>query len=107
MDAGPDDGRRARNHTATRLTNGRVVVAGGLDAAGDSLDSAELYDPATNTFSAAGTLTQAVAGALETLLPDGRVLLSGGQTGPSASPAVVATAQRYDPAANTWSPPGA
>jgi hypothetical protein len=33
-------------HTATRLTNGKVLVVGGQDAD----DSAELYDPATGSF---------------------------------------------------------
>jgi hypothetical protein len=44
-------------HTATLLADGRVLIACGT--AGNALadfDSAELYDPATGTFSPAGSL---------------------------------------------------
>src|SRR5438132_3254239 len=44
-------------HTATLLSNGKVLVAGG--AGGPILSSAELYDPATGTWSATGSLTTA------------------------------------------------
>src|SRR5438309_9733664 len=49
----------ARNgHTATLLPNGKVLVAGGQN--GNSiLTSAELYDPASGTWSATGSLTTA------------------------------------------------
>src|SRR5262245_53699059 len=46
--------------TATALADGRVLVAGGVDAAGTmALSSAEIFDPESNTWSAAGTLSQA------------------------------------------------
>ena len=41
-------------HTAVRLLDGRVLVVGGRSGAGDNLTSAELYDPATGTWSATG-----------------------------------------------------
>ena len=42
-------------HTATLLPNGKVLVAGGLDSSGLS-NSAELYDPASGTWSSTGSL---------------------------------------------------
>ena len=65
------------SHAATLLPNGRVLIVGGSD--GDhALASAELYDPATGTFSSAGSMSKARDGATATLLPDGRVLICGG-----------------------------
>ena len=50
-----------REHTATLLGNGQVLVAGGLGSGGSSdyLSSAELYDPVKGTWSATGTLISA------------------------------------------------
>ena len=68
---------RALSHTATLLPNGKVLVAGGyLEAA--SLASAELYDPATGTWSATGSLATGARNHTATLLPNGKVLVAGG-----------------------------
>src|SRR5207248_3447023 len=42
-------------HTATRLSDGRILVAGGLGSAG-YLASAEIYDPATGTWTPTGSM---------------------------------------------------
>ena len=68
---------RARAHTATVLPDGRVLVAGG-GAYPEPLDSAELRDPVSGTFSPAAPLATARAWHTATLLPDGRVLVAGG-----------------------------
>ena len=69
-------------HTATPLPSGKVLVAGGLtfdfDFDGTRLDSAELFDPATGTWSSAGDLNRGRFGHTATLLLDGRVLVAGG-----------------------------
>jgi N-acetylneuraminic acid mutarotase len=91
-------------HTATLLPNGTVLVAGGNDGTSgtSAVASAELYDPATNTWSAPGSMATARFGHSATLLPNGKVLVAGGFDGTSA----VASAELYDPATNTWSVAG-
>jgi len=44
-------------HTATFLSNGKVLVAGGWGDSSSCLASAELYDPATGSFTPAGSMT--------------------------------------------------
>ena len=44
-------------HTATPLSNGKVLVAGGQGISNEPLASAELYDPASGTWTATGSLT--------------------------------------------------
>src|SRR2546423_1454535 len=45
------------DHTTTLLLNGKALVAGGYN--GGSLGSAELYDPASGTWTATGSLSTA------------------------------------------------
>jgi len=90
------------NHTATLLPNGKVLVAGGNSGAGIQgiLNSAELYDPATGTWSLTASLNVPRSFSTATLLPNGKVLVAGGTSSPSS---VTATAELYDPATGTWS----
>ena len=66
-----------REHTATLLPNGKVLVAGGYNN-GSYLASAELYDPASGTWTATGSLNTARFEHTATLLPNGKVLVAGG-----------------------------
>jgi hypothetical protein len=89
------------NFTATRLQDGRVLVAGGVGIT--FWASAELYDPATRAFSATGSMAQKRSGHTATLLNDGRVLIVGGWSGFEI---YQATAELYDPATGTFSATG-
>jgi hypothetical protein len=90
-------------HTATLLTNGQVLVAGGYPNTGNANDtaSAELYDPHSGSFSATGSMADKRNHHSATLLLDGRVLVAGGVHMPGAN-----TAELFDPASGTFSPAG-
>ena len=94
--------------SATLLRNGDVLVAGGYDSiAPYVLRSAELYHPTTNTWASAGSFRDERGLHSATLLPNGKVLVAGGQGITYGSFATYwASAEEYDPAANTWSDAG-
>jgi hypothetical protein len=89
-----------RQHTATLLPNGEVLVAGG--GGGSLMSLAELYDPAAGTWSTTGSMSAGRANFTATLLPNGEVLVAGGTNGSS----YPSSAELYDPAAGTWSTTG-
>jgi hypothetical protein len=69
---------------------------------------AEIYDPATNTFTATGSMGTARFGHTATLLPSGKVLITGGFTSAEVNQqaASLASTEVYDPATGTFSPAG-
>jgi N-acetylneuraminic acid mutarotase len=92
-------------HTATVLSNGKVLVAGGYGGMPNTLQNivavqptAELYDPASGLWSTMAPMNNARAYHTATLLPSGLVLVTGGTNGT----ATLAAAEVYDPTANTW-----
>ncbi|HWI16704.1 MAG TPA: kelch repeat-containing protein [Vicinamibacterales bacterium] len=89
-------------HTQTTLSDGRVLVAGGHNAAG-VLSSAEIYDPATETWSATGAMNTPRSDHMAIRLPNGRVLVSGG-TGAAGS--ALSSAELYNPVTGVWSTTG-
>jgi len=100
-----------RLHTATVLADGRVLVAGGVtdgqSYVSGGLSSAELYDPATGGWSPTGGMTGERYGHSATLLPDGRVLVAGGERIRSAdAPLTLSSAELYDPATGSWTATG-
>ena len=69
-----------------------------------ALASAELYDPATGTWSATGTMLRPAGGFQATLLRDGRVLV--GDVDEPAADSPVFGAEVYDPVSGTWTATG-
>ncbi len=65
--------------------------------AGSVLDSVELYAPDTNTWTVLPSLSIPRYAHTATLLPNGKVLVTGGYNG-----SLVATSELYDPQANDW-----
>jgi Ca2+-binding RTX toxin-like protein len=102
------------NAVAAPLADGRVLVAGGNSARyGDPLQllqTAEIFDPATNTFSSAGIGTMSVprSAAMAAPLPDGRVLVIGGccDSGPPGVVSPYSSAEVFDSTTNTFSSAG-
>jgi hypothetical protein len=95
--------------TATLLPDGQVLVAGGGTSDGNTASvtqSAELYDPATNAWTATGSMLTGRATATATLLDDGDVLVAGGTVNPAGS-VDLASAELYDPVTGTWAQTGA
>lgn len=91
-------------HAAALLADGRVLVAGGdsRTQAGEPVvrnTSAEIYDPATGTWTVTGSMAVARRDHSATLLPDGKVLVAGGWF-----PTNVA--ELYDPVTGAWTTTG-
>jgi hypothetical protein len=98
-------------HTATLLANGKVLIAGGfaeIDGSYVVWASAELYDPSTGSFTATGDMTTFRFNHTATLLPDGKVLIAGGDPTiiPGYPTPVLASAELYDPSTGTFSATG-
>jgi hypothetical protein len=90
-------------HTATRLGDGRILVAGGFTDVEQASAGAEAYDPTTARFRPLPPLRTLRHSHTATLLPDGKVLLVGGYAEHGRT---LAEAELFDPLTNTFSPTG-
>jgi phosphatidylserine/phosphatidylglycerophosphate/cardiolipin synthase-like enzyme len=90
-----------RNHRASLLKDGRVLVSGGFDASFTGCDSVELFDPETETWTLTGPLRIKRGGHTATLLYDGRVLVAGGFNG-GTSGATLNSTEIFDPDTGSW-----
>ena len=92
-------------HTATLLSNGRLLVAGGTSDGSDSgaSNQAFLYDPRTGDWVETGVMRASRKGHFAVLLQNGRVLVGGGKNGSG----FLNTSEIYDPATQTWALTGA
>jgi len=86
-------------HTATLLSNGKVLVTGGCTSnpCGTYTGVSELYDPTLNTWSTTGSLNTARFLHTAVLLKTGKVLVVGGAYGTTTS------CELYSPSTGTWS----
>jgi len=89
--------------TATLLSDGRVLLAGGFDSwRTDGQNTAECFDPSTASFTPlAGTMSALRTGHTATVLMDGRILLAGGCSNSVINPI---RAELFDPASGTFQP---
>lgn len=92
-----------QGHTATLLPDGKVLIAGGKDSAGQPVAALQLFDPATGSFTALFPMSRPRSQHTATLLKDGRVLIAGGTDGQGALPGL----EIYDPGTQTVSLVGA
>jgi N-acetylneuraminic acid mutarotase len=88
--------------TATLLANGDVLVTGGYSYAEDAgyrstTSAALLYDPATNVWTKTGSMSTGRVGDTASLLPDGQVLVAGGQDLVRGKGTILASAELYTP----------
>lgn len=103
-------------HTATLLPHGKVLLAGGVACTSDDLSTGcyapiaqtEIFDPATNTFTPAGTMLNPRVLHRATLMADGRVLFTGGCDNPLCAKTIltkgpITTAEIYDSATGQFS----
>ena len=101
---------RYHGSTSITLADGRVLVYG--DYASFGTVKTDVFDPATNSFSAAGDSTFKRNDSPGVLLADGKVLIAGGTTYETYPGGTVpdfqstSTAELFDPASNTWSATG-
>jgi hypothetical protein len=107
-----DLGQARQLHSASVLPDGKVLLMGGFHdpfrTAPPNLDTGEVYDPATETWSDGGTLTARRLAHTATLLHDGRVLVAGGAGGGNAPGFVnvpgpgLFSSEAFDPGTRTW-----
>jgi hypothetical protein len=87
------------SHTATKLPDGRVLIAGGREGS-SALASAEIFDPRARVFTETGRLRLGRMSHEATMLKDGRILITGGL---DANISVTASAEIYDPQTGAFS----
>ncbi|HEX8025343.1 MAG TPA: kelch repeat-containing protein [Candidatus Limnocylindrales bacterium] len=90
-----------RTNWAVLLLDGRVIAAGGDGSSGPYAE-AELFDPATEQWTATAPMSIGRAGLMLVVLRDGRVLAAGGYDGAHT----LASAELFDPVTQRWTPTG-
>ncbi len=92
-----------KGHTSTLLTNGKILIVGGVNSNGaESLAIAELYDPSNGVCAPTGALNYPREDHTATLLEDGRVLIAGGHIYKYGDWEKVKVIEIYDPASGSF-----
>jgi hypothetical protein len=86
-------------HTATLLSNGKVLVAGGATDGGFTSAAAEVYDPASGAWTVTGPMIAERTHQTATMLPNGRILVAGGY---SSTNGALSSAELYEPFSGIW-----
>ena len=96
-----------KEHSSVLLNNGRVLIIGGLTDGTEeapnvnSLDSTELYDPESDSWSLGAVMSQGRGLHTATTLPDGKILVTGGL---NTARQPLNSAELYDPTTDSWAP---
>ncbi len=91
-------------HTATRLLDGRVLMAGGTNGLNHGLASTELFDPKTARWTDGPPMSTTRVDHTATLLEDGRVLVAGGFDQLDQAERSLSSTEIFDPKADRWTP---
>ena len=93
-------------HTATLLSDGTVLIAGGTGPAFDGMYTlrAEIYSPESDRWRNVDSMTTPRGFHVAALLSSGRVLVAGGLTLPHNERNVSAAAELFQPSTKRWTP---
>ena len=97
----------ARNHAAAGVIGGKIYVIGGrlasaFASAGSNSDVVEVFDPAENTWGAAGLRMTTARSAMAFATFANRILIAGGEIVDRHMFAAIRAVEAYDPATNQW-----
>ena len=84
-------------HLASILPDGKVLVAGG-----SYLDSTEIFDPSTETWSGTGTMSTARIYSASAVSTNYGILVTGGRYGTYPTIPIETSSELYDPLTSSW-----
>jgi N-acetylneuraminic acid mutarotase len=89
--------------TATLISNGKLLITGGVTNGAFTSATVELYDPNNGTWTEAGSMNSDRAHHTAIMLPNGKILVAGGQ---SSANGALSSAELYDPITGSWTTTG-
>jgi len=96
-------------HVAVQLGNGKTLVIGGyiyINSNSLQTNTCRLYDPATGTWSATGSMAVTRSDYQAVVLANGKVLVAGGRVEQNNQSFASRSSELYDPATGQWSRAG-